>query len=295
MGEIDGRHQAQRDGHRHGDDGADEDRAPEQRHRPERARGTNLIGADRCLRAPLQAGEEFHWRHQLEEADRFKDQRQHDAERGEDRHNRRHQQQGAHLRFDPVAGAEIRAQAAPAPKAAHRQQGHRQRAGEQIAVAARRRIDGRQTGRERIEGLRQIAVHQPAHFVQQRFAVVARRRAFSGRQAAENLALDQAFAHDAPAGQHDQRRRQRQHRHIGAVINGARMHSAHAAARRRHHAVAAGSAGEIGQAGQAQHQRKGDQQPHFSVLTSIAVSSRAVASPARRMASGAATRPLRAR
>ena len=72
---------------------------------PERA---DLIGADRGLRAPLEAEQEVGDRHALEEPDRFEQHREDDPGRGQDRDRGGEQQRRRDPALDAVAGAERR-------------------------------------------------------------------------------------------------------------------------------------------------------------------------------------------
>ena len=104
LGQIDRRQQADRPRDRHRDHG-DQQRAGEQRHRAEAARRADLVGADRGLRAPLQAEQEVRDRHALEEPDRFEQHREHDPGGDHDRDRRGQQQR----RSRPSCSTRLRA------------------------------------------------------------------------------------------------------------------------------------------------------------------------------------------
>jgi len=81
--EINGRHQADGNGHQHGDHG-DEHGAGEDRNRPEGPGRSGLILAYGHLRTPVQAEEEVGYRHRLEKADCFEEHRENNADGGQD-------------------------------------------------------------------------------------------------------------------------------------------------------------------------------------------------------------------
>ncbi|MNS98937.1 hypothetical protein D3C72_1333200 [compost metagenome] len=104
--QIDGREQADRSRHHHGDH-HDQEGAGEQRHGPEGARRPDLVGADRHLRAPLGPEQELGDRHGGEETQGVPDQREDDAHGRQNRHRRTGEQDDADPAFHPVAGAQV--------------------------------------------------------------------------------------------------------------------------------------------------------------------------------------------
>ncbi len=105
--QIDRRHQADGGSHQHGDQG-DQGRAGEQGHRAEGAGLAHLVGANGDLRAPVQPEQEFMNApvDRGEEADRFKQEREHDPQRGEDGDGRGHHQGQPDHALHPVARPE---------------------------------------------------------------------------------------------------------------------------------------------------------------------------------------------
>ena len=104
MCEVDRAHQAERNGDGHGDDRADEDRAPEERNRAEGI----LLAREHCrLRAPLRTEQELYGRNHAEESDGFEEQRCDDADRGQDRDERGEKQCTHHQSLNARTGAEV--------------------------------------------------------------------------------------------------------------------------------------------------------------------------------------------
>ena len=91
FGQVDGRHQPDRNGDEHGDQ-RDEQGAGEQRDRTEAAGRPDLVRADRRLRAPGQSEEKLGKRDLAEETNCFEQHRENDADRRQYRDARgRHQ------------------------------------------------------------------------------------------------------------------------------------------------------------------------------------------------------------
>src|SRR3546814_7497959 len=90
----------------------------EQRDRPERAGRTRLVRPDRGLWAPVGAEQELDGRDETEEAQRLEQEREDDAERGQDRDQGCEEEEPHHQPLDPSAGAEMRREAGIAGGAA---------------------------------------------------------------------------------------------------------------------------------------------------------------------------------
>ncbi len=219
LGEVDRGQQAERHRDRHRDHG-DQQRAGEQRHRAEAAGRGDLIGADRGLRAPLEAEQELADRHLLEEADRFEQQREDDPGGGQDRDRSRQQQRRRDPALDPVAGAKARLD--PAEPDRHCRDGERQRAdheGDRADAVEPAPEVGR--GPHRIVGLgiRRQSGRHPAHVVEEE--VEHRRRC---RVVRRQPALDDPAQHEVaeqqPAEPQGQRRAGAQQCHVPGVVAG---------------------------------------------------------------------------
>ena len=121
VGKVDRSHQADWCGDDHGDQ-RDQQRADEKRNNAENilvdGAGLGARAGEGALRRPVRAEQEFVNRDLLEEAQRFEDQGQDDADRGQDRHDGACDEEGLEYALHDMAGAIFRLDARPGEPAA---------------------------------------------------------------------------------------------------------------------------------------------------------------------------------
>ena len=94
-----------------------------------------------ALRAPVRAEQEGEERHLLEEADRFEDERQHDAGGGQDRHHRAGDEHGHDEALDELARALLDRNGAPGPDHACGQERQEEQSEDGVAGGPEAAID----------------------------------------------------------------------------------------------------------------------------------------------------------
>ena len=218
LGHVDGGKEADRERDQHRDQ-RDHQRAGEERDCAEGAGAPHLIGADGRLRAPLQAEQEVPKRDDREEADRFEQHREDDANGGDDGDAGGEDEDDVHHPLHLVARAQAGRDAAPGPAEAGPAEGHADRehrgvrgrlhAGVAVCRRLQRRID---------LAAHHVARGQIAHVVEQQAHQRLRLLRHQGAEVGEKQRLQDRRLDDQPDDEDDTGRNAAPERHVPAVV-----------------------------------------------------------------------------